>query len=79
MKTITNKRYKLFIEKLGYTDEDAFKDITKFNVLYMKFTSDIEELYLKEKQIKQVYDFIDFDNYCIEYLKNNEVKHEEAE
>lgn len=79
MKTITNKRYKLFIEKLGYTDEDVFKDITKFNVLYMKFTSDIEELYLKEKQIKQVYDFIDFDNYCIKYLKNNEVKHEEAE
>lgn len=79
MKAITNKKYKLFIEKLGYTDEDVFKDITKFNVLYMKFTSDIEKLYLKEKQIKQVYDFIDFDNYCIEYLKNNEVKYEEAE
>lgn len=79
MKKITNKRYKLFIEKLGYTDEDVFKDITKFNVLYMKFTSDIEELYLKEKRIKQVYDFIDFDNYCIEYLKNNEVKHEKTE
>lgn len=72
MKKITNKRYKLFIEKLGYTDEDVFKDITKFNVLYMKFTSDMEQLYLKEKEIKQVYVFIDFDNYCVNYLENIE-------
>lgn len=75
MKKITNKRYKLFIEKLGYTDKEVFENIIKFNVLYMKFTSDMEELYLKEKETKQVYDFIEFDNYCIDYLKKNEVNY----
>jgi len=76
MKKITNKRYKIFIEKLGYTDKEIFENITKFNVLYMKFTSDMEELYLKEKGIKRICDFIEFDNYCIDYLNKNEVNYE---
>ena len=79
MKKITNKRYKLFIEKLGYSDKEVFENITKFNVLYMKFTSDMVELYLKEKGIKQVYDFFEFDNYCIDYLNKNEVNYGEVE
>lgn len=67
---ITNKRFKLFIEKLGYTEEEYFKkrkDIN-FSLKYMFFTNHMAQKFLKEKKLKQIYDFRDFDNYCINYL-----------
>lgn len=70
MRKITNKRFKLFIEKLGYTEEEYFKkriDIN-FSLKYIFFTNHMAQNYLKEKKLKQIYDFRDFDNYCINYL-----------
>ena len=70
MRKITNKRFKLFIEKLGYTEEEYFKnkkDIN-FSLKYMLFTNRMAQEFLKEKNLKQIYDFRDFDNYCINYL-----------
>lgn len=70
MRKITNKRFKLFIEKLGYTEEEYFKkrkDIN-FSLKYMFFTNRMGQNYLKDKNLKQIYDFRDFDNYCINYL-----------
>lgn len=48
---ITNKRFKLFIEKLGYTEEEYFKkrkDIN-FSLKYIFFTNHMAQNYLKEK------------------------------
>lgn len=70
MRKITNKRFKLFIEKFGYTEEEYFKkrkDIN-FSLKYIFFTNHMAQNYLKEKNLKQIYDFRDFDNYCINYL-----------
>lgn len=70
MKRITNKRLKLFIESLGYKEEDYFNQVINFNLKYMSFTNKMEEKYLKEKGVNRIFDFMDFDNYCIEHLKN---------
>lgn len=75
MNKITNKRYKLFIENLGYSEEQYLnltenkKTLYQFNFKYICFTNSMEEKYLKEKQLSRIYDFVDFDNYCINYLK----------
>ncbi len=71
MDKITNKRYKLFIESLGYSEQDWFNERSKinFNLKYIHFTNEKEEKYLKEKQLNRIFDFKDFDNYCIEFLK----------
>lgn len=70
MRKITNKRFKLFIEKFGYSEEEYFKkkkDIN-FSLKYMLFTNRMAQEFLKEKNLKQIYDFRDLDNYCINYL-----------
>ena len=36
----------------------------------------MEEKYLKEKNISMIFDYIDFDNYCINYLEKLESKDE---
>lgn len=67
---ITNKRFKLFIKKLGYTEEEYFKkrkDIN-FSLKYIFFTNHMAQNYSKNKKIRQIYDFREFDNYCINYL-----------
>lgn len=78
MKTIENKRLHLFVKLLGYNDEDYFNDFKEpkvhFNVKYMKFTNDMEEKYLKEKELSRIFDYKDFDNYCINYLEKLEEK-----
>lgn len=62
------KRYELFINSLGYT-KDNYKNASENLFLkYIKFTSDREQEYIKEKNIRFIYDFEDFDNYCIEWL-----------
>ena len=80
MRVIKNKRLHLFIKSMGYTDEDYFNDFkdykVHFNVEYIKFTNDMEAKYLKEKNIPRIFDFIDFDNYCINYLEKLENKDE---
>lgn len=34
----------------------------------MFFTNHMAQNYLKDKKIRQIYDFRDLDNYCINYL-----------
>ena len=74
MHKITNKRYKLFVEKLGYSEKQYLnltkdnKMLCQFNLEYIRFTNSMEKQYLKEKNITVIYDFQDFDNYCINYL-----------
>ena len=71
MKTIENKRLHLFVKSLGYNDKEPK---VHFNVKYMKFTNDMEEKYLKEKELSRIFDYKDFDNYCINYLEKLEEK-----
>ena len=77
MKTIENKRLHLFVKSMGYNDEDYFNDIKEnklhFNFEYINY---MEEKYLKEKNIPMIFDYIDFDNYCINYLEKLESKDE---
>ena len=79
---ITNKRFKLFIKKLGYTEEEYFKkrkDIN-FSLKYIFFTNHMAQNYLKDKKIRQIYDFRDLDNYCINYLNEiDELKDSDKE
>ena len=80
MKTIKNRRLHLFVKSLGYNDEDYFNDFKEpkvhFNVKYMKFTSDMEQKYLQEKNIPRIFDYKDFDKYCIDCLEKLESKDE---
>ena len=52
---ITNKRFKLFIEKLGYTEEEYFKkkDIN-FSLKYMFFTNHMAQNYLKINYLNEI-------------------------
>lgn len=63
------KRMKLFL-KLNNTSEKSYRNNTNaINRKYINFTEEMEEKYLKERNIPIIFDFIDFDNYCCEYLE----------
>ncbi len=66
---IANKRYELFMRYKGYDEKNYNNKDIMMNTEYIFFTTDREEEYLKEKRIEHIYDFRDFDNYCINWLK----------